>query len=71
LNDDTVAIPNVTVEKETKAALLVITDNGEKVWVPKSLIGEESEVYAAGDTGNMTVTRWFAEQKEELAVYLE
>jgi hypothetical protein len=49
--------------RETDKALLCLID-GEEVWVPKSQIHDDSEVYSLenGD-GMLIVTMWWAEQK--------
>ena len=55
----------VTVEKETEKAILVISpgqDRENGTWVPKSQIHQESEVEGDGDEGILYVTQWYAEQ---------
>lgn len=61
---DKVELPNTTVEKETDRALLCDID-GAKVWVPKSQIHDDSEVYKGDTDGTLIVTRWWYEQHEE------
>lgn len=51
----------VTVIVETPAAVLIDCE-GAKVWVPKSLLAEDNEVQAKGDTGTLRVEEWFAVQ---------
>jgi hypothetical protein len=51
------------VKKETGAALLCVTREHGEVWVPKSQIDEDSEVYKEGTDGRLIVTQWIAEQK--------
>lgn len=46
---------------ETPQALLVIID-GEKHWVPKSVISDDSAVQGRDDTGTLIVKTWFAEK---------
>ena len=48
---------------ETLAALLIDTGGMEKVWVPKSVIAEHSEVSEPGQSGTLTVKTWFAEKE--------
>lgn len=51
------------VEAESDKAILVDID-GVKLWVPKSQIDEESEVYSKKSGGGLlVVSRWWAEQK--------
>ena len=56
--DQTVEIDDVTVEAETDLALLCIIDD-KQVWIPKSVVSEDSEVSGEGDTGTIVVMRWF------------
>jgi hypothetical protein len=71
---DTVDFSDVTVEHETypgdpdNGALLCIIQ-GEKKWVPKSQIGDDSELKPTTKEepelvkdGTLTVTRWWAEK---------
>ena len=51
------------VVRETDKALLVeLEDTGEELWVPRSLIHDDSEVWAEGQTGELVVAAWWAEQ---------
>lgn len=51
-------------KSETSAAILVHVDElGEALWVPKSQVHDDSEVYAEGHSGDLVVTEWFARQK--------
>ncbi len=60
--EDTVSFDVETVEAETEKAILVEIE-GEKEWVPKSQITEDSEVYSKkSGGGELIVTRWWAEQ---------
>lgn len=55
-----VEIEDVEVLRETDKALLVSLDYGDEVWVPKSQISDNSEVYQDGDIGVLTVSPWWA-----------
>jgi len=59
----TVTFEGVVVKAETTSALLVEVD-GEEVWMPKSQIDDDSEVYKAGTSGKLVVTEWIATQKK-------
>lgn len=48
--------------RATKKALLVVCADGE-VWIPKSVIHDDSEVYEEGHAGKLVVKRWWAEQR--------
>lgn len=50
---------------ETEKALLVEDEDGDEMWIPKSVIGEYSDLQSKGDSGDLMVARWFA-IKEEL-----
>jgi len=64
MSDDTVSFDVETVEAESEKAILVEIE-GEKFWVPKSQIHDDSEVYSKrSGGGTLIVTRWWAEQKE-------
>lgn len=60
--DEPVTLSDVTVEHETDQALLCEI-HGEKVWIPKSQITDDSEVYEAGTEGDLVITHWIAEKK--------
>ena len=57
-----VEIQNVTVAHETDNALLVIID-GEKLWIPKSHIDDDSEVYKKDTEGTLVISEWIAKEK--------
>jgi len=52
---------DVAVIRETGAALLCLID-GEDYWIPKSVMGSDSDVTGSGHCGTLSVERWFAEQ---------
>ena len=62
MSDETVEIDDVTVEAETGLALLCIIDD-KQIWIPKSVVHEDSEVSGEGDTGTIIVMRWFVEKQ--------
>lgn len=50
---------------ETSAAINVMITSGQPhVWIPKSQVHDDSEVYERGGTGALIITRWIAEQKD-------
>lgn len=65
--DDAENLGNAVASRETSMALFVKGEFGE-LWIPKSVIHDDSEVFDACDNreGNLIVKRWFAE-KESLA----
>ena len=49
------------VLRATDKALLVSLDGEEEVWVPKSVIHDDSEVYSEkADEGDIVVLAWWA-----------
>ena len=62
MQPNAVEIRDVQAIKETDAALLCAIE-GEEIWIPKSQINDDSEVYAEGGEGTLVITRWFAEKK--------
>lgn len=69
MTDDVEEVPNATCKRETAKAILVSFGKASKytkspeVWVPKSVVHDDSEVYKEGDTGTLIVARWFAEKE--------
>jgi hypothetical protein len=59
---------DVTVKGESEkgssdsGALLCVIE-GEEVWIPKSQITEDSEVYSMDTEGTLVITDWIAEKK--------
>lgn len=60
--DDTEAIADVKTIRETAKALLCRIGKRD-VWVPKSQIHDDSEVYKQGHEGKLVLSQWFAEQE--------
>jgi len=69
---DTFGLEDCEIVAETDLAVLVVspdledlTDDG-KLWIPKSAIHEDSEVFAKGDAGGpgiFIMKMWFAEKQ--------
>lgn len=59
---DKAYFPDVYVVRETELAILV-EFGGREEWIPQSQIDDDSEVWADGDSGTLTVSQWIAEQK--------
>ena len=62
MSEEPVEIDDVTVEAETDLAILCTIDD-KKLWIPKSVVHEDSEVSGEGDTGTIVIMRWFAEKE--------
>jgi hypothetical protein len=61
--EDEVRFEGVTCKAESERAILVEIE-GEEIWVPKSQVVNDSEVYKKGDDGVLILTRWICEQKK-------
>jgi hypothetical protein len=62
--DDPVAFNDCECLNETAKALLVQIpdlDDGA-LWIPKSQVHADSEVYEDGHTGTLVITGWFAKK---------
>ena len=60
----TVSFQNVRVIRETGAALLCVIEE-EEIWIPKSQIHDDSEVFDSDENsdGRLVVSEWIAVQK--------
>lgn len=59
----TVSFEDIKVVKESPKALLCLI-NGEEVWIPKSQIDEDSEVWNEKTSGGtLIITEWIAKEK--------
>lgn len=59
----TARIEDVSCLRQTDKAILVAID-GKELWVPQSVIDDDSEVWKKGDEGALVVHRWFAVRHE-------
>jgi hypothetical protein len=57
--EDWAEIDDVTCKVETEKALLCVIDK-EELWIPKSVMSEDSEVQGKGDSGTLVVKEWYA-----------
>jgi hypothetical protein len=51
------------VGETDKAILVNVPDLDDEVWVPKSQLDDDSEVYKLGTDGTLVVSDWLAEKK--------
>lgn len=58
-----VLVKNVTLIRSTDKAGLYQTEDGEEFWIPWSQLKDFS-VDKDGDTGDIRIPRWMAEDKE-------
>ena len=59
---ETVSFDEVVAIKETDASLLCVIE-GKKVWIPKSQIDDDSEVYKDGHEGTLVISEWIATER--------
>lgn len=57
------SFPDVTCVRQSDAAILCCID-GKEIWIPQSQVDDSSEVYEAGQEGELVVSQWIAEQKK-------
>lgn len=57
-----VEFKDVEAIKETERALLILFEDGREVWLPKSAIHDDSEVFEAEHEGTLHVFEWFVEK---------
>jgi hypothetical protein len=64
-DDEPVRLPDVTSVGETEHAVLCrIPGRRADMWIPKSQIHDDSEVYADDQTGVLVITAWLAEKED-------
>jgi hypothetical protein len=54
------------VGETDKAIFVAIGDgikSGERMWIPKSQVHDDSEIWKLGQEGTLVITEWIAEQK--------
>lgn len=58
-------ISECAVARETEKAVLVTNDDFDDpgIWVPKSVISEDSDIQGEDDTGDLIVEEWFAKKE--------
>ena len=59
-----VEVEDVTVKKETEAAILCVIEGQGEFWIPKSQIKDESDVKEEGDEGTLVIPAWLADEKD-------
>ena len=60
--EDAVTITNCKAVGASPLALRVIV-HGDAVWIPRSQITDDSEVYETGHEGKLVITGWFANKE--------
>ena len=56
---------NAKCIRETDAALLIeVAELGDQLWIPKSAVHDDSEVYQKDDDGKLIVLAWWARKQD-------
>ena len=74
MSDDKVTIRDIVCIHATPDAILVVRGKDydldhnliplrAKIWVPQSLVDDDSEVWKKGDKGKLVIPEWFASKK--------
>lgn len=61
-SNETVTVRDAQCIRQTERAICVRIGKRE-LWVPQSVVDDDSEVYARGDHGKLVVAAWFAEKE--------
>ena len=62
-DDDGVSFHDAEALVVTPKALLCRLADAREVWVPLSVITDDSEVFGCGDVGELVVRSWFARKE--------
>lgn len=54
---------NCQVQKRTDLAVLLNLADGEEVWIPMTQVVDYTESLSEGETCDVEITRWVADQK--------
>jgi hypothetical protein len=61
--DEVERFDDATCVRETDKAILVKQDDLGEVWIPRSQVHDDSEVYEEGGEGELVVKAWFARKQ--------
>lgn len=62
--DDAVSLGGAVVLRSTDKALFCeVHDLGESIWIPRSVIHDDSEVYDDDHDGELVVKSWWAHER--------
>lgn len=56
----TVEFEKAFCDNESGKAIHVLLEDGTALWLPKSIVHDDSEVYQKGDEGTLVLPEWFA-----------
>lgn len=58
--DDATDLGDSECIQQTERAVLCLTEAGDEVWIPKTCLHDDSEVYEKGHKGKLIVKAWWA-----------
>lgn len=63
-DEELAVIPNVSAKAETHLAILCKFHNLEdvEIWIPKSQIHDNSEIWKVGQEGDLVISSWLADR---------
>ncbi len=59
----TVTFEDCKCDRDTPQAILVSGIESHEIWIPKSQVDDDSEVYQSGTEGKLIISEWIAEKK--------
>jgi hypothetical protein len=59
-DDEGYVFEDCEIIHQTDRALKVRLDDGTEIWVPKSVVHDNSEIWKAEEKGDLTVKHWWA-----------
>ena len=61
MSDETVEFEDARCIRETQKAIQVrLSDRQRPIWIPQSIVHDDSEVYKFGQSGKLVLPEWFA-----------
>lgn len=63
---DYIKLPNCEIKAETDKAILVYCGDIDKdpFWIPKSQVDDRSEIWKAGEIGELMVSEWIMTKRD-------
>ena len=57
-----IELDDVTLVKSTDKAILIRTEDGTEVWIPRSCVLDGTEITKEGDVGGLIVPSWLIDR---------
>ena len=61
-DNESVDMGKALIISETNSAILAKLESKEEIWIPKSVVHDDSEVSSLDDEGVLIVKHWWAEK---------